>query len=91
MVDAELSHAGEEKLSTFFTEQGQFNYHYATQEEIDTVMHMIENVELSVPADSEIITIIEEEIESYFAGSKTKDAAVAIIQDRVQLYLDELE
>lgn len=52
---------------------------------------MIENVELSVPTDSEIITIIEEEIESYFAGSKTKDAAVAIIQDRVQLYLDELE
>lgn len=89
MVDAELSHAGEEKLSTFYTAQGPFNYHYATQEEIDVVMHMIEHAELSVPSDSEIITIIEEELESYFAGSKTKDAAVAIIQDRVQLYLDE--
>lgn len=54
-------------------------------------MHMIEHAELSIPSDSEIITILEEELESYFAGSKTKDAAVAIIQDRVQLYLDEKE
>lgn len=91
MVDAELSHAGEEKLSTFFTEQGQFNYHYATQEEIDTVMHMIENVELSVPADSEIINIIEEELAGYFAGSMTKETVTPVIQDRVQLYLDEMK
>ena len=91
LIAAELSHAGEEKLSTFFTEQGQFNYHYATQEEIDTVMHMIENVELSVPADSEIINIIEEELAGYFAGSRTKEAVTAVIQDRVQLYLDEIK
>ena len=91
LIAAELSHAGEEKLSTFFTEQGQFNYHYATQEEIDTVMHMIENVELSVPADSEIINIIEEELAGYFAGSRTKEAVTPVIQDRVQLYLDEIK
>lgn len=91
LIAAELSHAGEEKLSTFFTEQGQFNYHYATQEEIDTVMHMIENVELSVPADSEIINIIEEELAGYFAGSRTKETVTAVIQDRVQLYLDEIK
>lgn len=91
LIAAELSHAGEEKLSTFFTEQGQFNYHYATQEEIDTVLHMIENVELSVPADSEIINIIEEELAGYFAGSRTKETVTAVIQDRVQLYLDEMK
>ena len=46
MIDEELAHAGEEKRSTFYTEQGPVNYHYATQEEIDTVMNLIENVEL---------------------------------------------
>ncbi len=89
MIDEELAHAGEEKRSTFYTEQGAVNYHYATQEEIDTVMDLIENVELSESANSEIISIIEEEMESYFAGGKSKDATVAVIQDRVQLYLDE--
>lgn len=89
MIDEELAHAGEEKRSTFYTEQGSVNYHYATQEEIDTVMDLIENVELSESANSEIISIIEEEMESYFAGGKSKEATVAVIQDRVQLYLDE--
>lgn len=89
MIDEELAHAGEEKRSTFYTEQGAVNYHYATQEEIDTVMDLIENVELSESANSEIISIIEEEMESYFAGGKSKEATVAVIQDRVQLYLDE--
>lgn len=89
MIDEELAHAGEEKRSTFYTEQGAVNYHYATQEEIDTVMDLIENVELSESANSEIISIIEEEMDSYFAGSKSKEATVAVIQDRVQLYLDE--
>ena len=89
MIDEELAHAGEEKRSTFYTEQGAVNYHYATQEEIDAVMDLIENVELSESANSEIISIIEEEMESYFAGGKSKEATVAVIQDRVQLYLDE--
>ena len=89
MIDEELAHAGEEKRSTFYTEQGAVNYHYATQEEIDTVMDLIENVELSESANSEIISIIEEEMDSYFAGGKSKEATVAVIQDRVQLYLDE--
>ena len=89
MIDEELAHAGEEKRSTFYTEQGPVNHHYATQEEIDVVMSLIDNVELYMPANSEIINIMLEEMESYFAGGKSKEATVAVIQDRVQLYLDE--
>ena len=48
-------------------------------------MSLIDNVELYMPANSEIINIME----SYFAGGKSKEATVAVIQDRVQLYLDE--
>lgn len=89
MIDEELAHAGEEKRSTFYTEQGPVNHHYATQEEIDVVMSLIDNVELYMPANSEIINIMLDEMESYFAGGKSKEATVAVIQDRVQLYLDE--
>ena len=89
MIDEELAHAGEEKRSTFYTEQGPINYHYATQEEIDTVMNLIENVELSPSYSSEISNIIKEELDSYFLGGRSKEETVAIIQDRVQLYLDE--
>ena len=89
MIDEELAHAGEEKRSTFYTEQGPVNYHYATQGEIDTVMNLIENVELSPSYSSEISNIIKEELDSYFLGGRSKEETVAIIQDRVQLYLDE--
>ena len=53
------------------------------------VMSLIDNVELYMPANSEIINIMLDEMESYFAGGKSKEATVAVIQDRVQLYLDE--
>ena len=35
-------------------------------------MSLIDNVELYMPANSEIINIMVEEMESYFAGGKSK-------------------
>lgn len=37
-----------------------------------------------------ILTIIREEAEDYFNGSKTAEAVTALIANRVQLYLDEI-
>ena len=91
MIDAELAHAGEETKKTYYTEQGMFNYHYATQEEIDATMRLIEHADIGRASDTEIINIIKEEIEYYFSGIKSADEIAAIIQDRVQLYLDELD
>lgn len=39
--------------------------------------------------DDTITSIVLEEVPAYFAGDKDLDAVVAIIQNRVQLYLDE--
>ena len=39
--------------------------------------------------DSAIYAIIDEEAQAYFAGSRSLDDTVAIIQNRVQLYIDE--
>lgn len=38
----------------------------------------------------EITSIINEELQAYFAGDKTVAQTAAIIQNRVQLYLDEM-
>ena len=37
------------------------------------------------------IDIVIEEAQYYFDGQKTAEQATAIIQDRVQLYMDEIE
>jgi len=40
--------------------------------------------------DSEISTIVSEELQAYFRGQKTADETAKIIQSRAQLYLDEI-
>ena len=89
LIDAELAHAGEETQKQYYTQWGTFYYHYATQEEIDTVMRMLNHVSIYSKSDAQIIDIIKEEMEGYFAGIKSEEEVAAIIQDRVQIYLDE--
>lgn len=90
MIDAELAHAGEKTKRQFYTSVGVFDYHYATQEEVDEVMRLINNASIHRNFDDEVIDIIMEETEGYFAGIKSVEEVERIIQDRVKLYLDEL-
>ena len=89
MIDEELARAGEETKKQFYTSEGAFYYHYATQEEIDEVLRIIDHASLHKSFDDEIINIINEEAESYFTGIKPVEEVERIIQNRVQLYLDE--
>ncbi|MBQ7925751.1 MAG: hypothetical protein IJ335_05590, partial [Lachnospiraceae bacterium] len=41
------------------------------------------------PRDYQVLDIVQEEAEAYFQGQKNVDEVCAIIQSRVQLYLDE--
>lgn len=59
-----------------------------TQEEADGIRYLIEHVGI-IEYDGNIGLIIVEEMEPYFAGQKSVDEAAAIIQRRVQLYLEE--
>ena len=89
MIDEELAHAGEETKRQFYTSVGVFDYHYATQEEVDEVLRIIDHASLHKSFDDEIINIINEEAKNYFTGIKPVEEVERIIQDRVQLYLDE--
>lgn len=60
-----------------------------TDEEIQMVMELIASTETLFQADDEIFAIVNEEAAVFFAGGRTAQQTAAILQDRVQTYLDE--
>lgn len=60
-----------------------------TQEEADGLRHVISQIDGIYEYDVNIMGILLEEIEPYFAGQKSVDEAAGIIQSRVQLYINE--
>lgn len=60
-----------------------------SEEEVAYITEIISNVE-PLPNYSEIEAIICEEIEHYWNGNKTVDEVTEVIQNRVQLYLNEM-
>ena len=74
------------------TQEDMDNDYYArnlTQEQIDQIMDLLERVTVVERDWSEVVNIISEEADTYFAGQKTAQAAAEIIQSRVQIYISE--
>jgi len=87
--DKELEHAGEPNGSAMSDDTGfEYSFHYCTQEEIDKVLELINNAEV-ISVDRELLGIISEEADAYFAGQKSLDEVIGIIQSRVYLYVSE--
>ena len=92
IFDKELEKAGQKTGSAVgWGDGGTYEYHYATQEEIDLFYEILGKAKLSprINGDQEIYNIIEEEIESYFSGQKSVDDVAKVIQSRVNLYVKE--
>ena len=89
LIDDELAHEGQEKNKQFFHDGQGYYYHYATQEEIDYVLELIDNAYACKSYYDDIVKIINEETPAYFAEIRNADETAEIIQGRVQLYLDE--
>lgn len=60
-----------------------------SQEEADQIYSLIASATDTTRYDTVIYNIIMEEVQGFFAGSKTAGETAEIIQSRVQLYLDE--
>lgn len=56
---------------------------------IDDFRNIVTSVDRMNSADTTILIIMREEIQSYFAGDKTLDEVIDTINNRAQLYLDE--
>ena len=89
LLEKELSKTGETGSGVGFGDGPIYNYHYATQEEIDTINSILSVAKIGDSASGEIFKIIEEESGSYFAGQKTLDETAKIIQSRVSIYVQE--
>ena len=61
----------------------------ATQADIDQIMALIENTRQIALWDDTVIEMIEVELLPFFAGDRSLDETVRIIQNRVQMYLSE--
>ena len=61
----------------------------ADQDDIDRYMSVCESLSHLVLSDSQILQIVDEEIEPYFEGNKSLDDCIQVINSRVQIVLDE--
>lgn len=62
-----------------------------TEEDIQRLYNMVYNVKARSDGNSQVLKIIEEEAGSYFIGDKTAEEVSAVIQNRVELYIEEQE
>lgn len=67
----------------------EYTYRPCTQEDADILMELINGSNGTYNYNTELFSIITEELEPYFSGQKTADEAAAIIQNRISLYLIE--
>jgi len=61
----------------------------ATEEEIEEIRHMIEIARPVNRGSEEIYSMIQEEVQPYFAGQKSASEVAGIIQSRVGIYVSE--
>ena len=60
-----------------------------TEEEAEKYLEFVKSVDKNVFYNEELVQIIMEECESFFAGSKTAEATAEVIQRRASLYMSE--
>lgn len=61
----------------------------AKQDDIDTMMELINSVSNRSGYDEEIYNILKEETEAFFAGAKTAQETADVINSRIFLYINE--
>ena len=60
-----------------------------TQEELDQLMELINNMDSRISYDEDIALIITDEAQPFFEGQKTAQDVVSVIQSRAWIYVNE--
>ena len=61
----------------------------AKEEQVDHIRTMIETAGSNMQMDSQMFAIISEEAQGYFEGQKSAEDVAALVQNRVQTYINE--
>lgn len=91
MVRFDMTQKNAVKQSGFLlgNEQEAVPYRAATQEELTRYEDFINSIDKIEFFDNTVYDIVEEAAGPYFAGDKTLDETVQLIQNRVTLYINE--
>ena len=74
----------------YIDDDNQVELYAMTQAEADKILDLIsETTAVSVNADQQLLSIITEEAEAYFAGQRSAQDAAAMIQSRASIYVSE--
>ena len=68
---------------------GQLKYYVPLEDEIAPIRELLAGARMDKNDSADIMTIVLEEAELYFAGEKTAEEVAELIQNRVTIYLDE--
>ena len=79
----------EPKATGWINDETTYDIDVLTQEQADQLMALYNSTNLISESDESILEIINEETAGYFAGQKTLDDTVRLIQNRVSLYVAE--
>ena len=76
--------------STISSDGWEYTYRRPTSEEVDLALELLAEAKpMSNNSGSQTLSIIQEEAEAFFQGQKSAEDVVAIIQNRLQIYVSE--
>lgn len=79
----------EKAKSTWGQQDFSVDVYAAAQEQVDHVRKMIDTAESDIQSDTKLFEIVNEEAQAYFEGQKSAEDTAALIQNRVQTYVNE--
>lgn len=83
-----IAHAGESRVLSFSGREKDVGY--LTQEEYERLLKLIGSLNrMNSPVDKTANTIIENEVEAYFAGERTAEEVAKSIQGRMEIMISE--
>lgn len=89
--DREWAGKGHEFSTVYYDDGWTFTYHAVTWDEIDVILDLLKETKASFSAeDEEVIKIINEEAFAYYSGQKRIEEVIRVIQNRVQVYVNEI-
>jgi ABC-type glycerol-3-phosphate transport system substrate-binding protein len=77
------------KAEILFDGEGSIEVYYMEEKEKEQLLRLIDTASLNDAIDYTLYYTLQEEAQSYFAGDKTLDEAVDVIQRRASLYVAE--
>ena len=66
-----------------------YECHPVTKDEVQRLESLFNSIERTDLCDNTIYSIVKETVSPYFAGDKTLDETIAMLQNRVGLYVNE--